>query len=958
MPPKHANANANAKRSREPHATQDDDATSVASETPAERNRRLAELFEQRAARSTAIGKEVTEDLESRDPFDVLDELADRWELDNQTASVEDFTRLAMENFKVPCHNDIDLNAPGEFGLRALDEEIERHEQQAIKLFNTIKIRDPGGERPDAQIRAAKVIEMVYYAKRLVLSAFQARLGIHQLHSSDVQLADDLDMLLGSWTLRYRWINMSKSTPLQKLLMHLLDYAMEKRYRKHNGCVYEPIVVNGYETHAWRQVCEIKEFVYAATQKEMHWEQWEHLTASGNNARMAIEHLSNSNDYQFRFLVKDRSVFSFRNGVYVARDDRFYRFAPGAEPLSDSVVSAKFFDADFDTFADLPDWRAIPTPNLQRIMDYQEWPSDVCDWMYISLGRLLYSVGERDGWQIIPFMHGSASSGKCMAFGTPVLMHDGSVKPVQHVRVGDALMGDDGGPRLVLSLARGIDDMVTLRPRRPGYPEVTVTADHVLCLQHTHWRGKGRVRRFMGADDTVEMTVREYMALPRHTRDALVCYRVPVEKFSAAVLATEEDEEDAWVAGHACASGLRDELPLAVRAGSRAMRMAALAGMVDACAGVDTDTCSYVLMVRRKQQADDAAFLARSLGFGAAEATRPCHPLVCVAVFGPGLQDLPVRTWSRVLPRAPSLTRADACTWAFDAVPAGRQDYYGFMTDGNQRFLLGDFTCTHNSTISLKVAKLFYEHADVGVLSNNIERQFGLSAFWDKLLFVGPEIKSDLKVEQAEFQSIVSGESVQISAKHRKAFTVEWDTPGILAGNEVPAFSDNAGSVQRRFLVFSFLKAVLNGDMRLAEKLAAEMPAILVKCNRAYLEASDKWGSRNIWTVLPDYFHKTRDEMAQAVNSIEAFLASSEVTRDPAAYCPLRAFKDSWKAFAVRNGYRVNIVQDSHFRTPFDKFGLSIEKGTVREYAGARRNRDWVLGVDLVTEDGADCALG
>lgn len=634
-----------------------------------------AAAFLARKEKSKEILSEVTRTLQDSGPEDLLSELSQRWELDTQVATVDNFMRLAMTNFRVNSDDDIDIDAQGEYGMRMLDETIERHEQEAIAVFNAIRQLDPAGENLELQRKATKVIEMVYYAKRVVLSAFQARLAVHQLHCADHALAEDLDLLLGSWTLRYRWIDQSKSTPLQKLLLHLLDTAMEKRYRKQNGYVYEPIVVNGYETHAWRQVCEIKEFVYNSAKKEVHWEQWCHLTASGNNAKLAVEHLSSSNDYQFRFLQKDRHVFSFRNGVYLAKEDRFHEFGSGAEPLSDSIVAARFFDADFTPYHELDDWRDIPTPHLHCIMDYQEWPAEVCDWMYIALGRLLYNVNEMDGWQIIPFMLGSASSGK--------------------------------------------------------------------------------------------------------------------------------------------------------------------------------------------------------------------------------------------------------------------------------------------STVTLKVAKLFYEHADVGVLSNNIERQFGISAFWDKLLFCGPEIKGDLKVEQAEFQSIVSGESVQISAKHKKAFTVEWTVPGILAGNEVPAFSDNAGSVQRRFLVFSFQKAVVNGDMKLAEKLATEMPTILVKCNRAYLQAAARWGSRNAWTVLPPYFINTRNEMAQAVNSIEAFLASSEVVMGPDLFCPYKDFKERWRAFSVTNGYNQHkqVQMLSLFTAPFEKLNLRIEEGT-REYKNARKRQQWVVGVDLAVDDDPACMLG
>lgn len=647
----------------------DDSCSTLSSTAPAQR-RELQEAVERRQRRSNEIRTEVTAMVQSADPEVLLDTLYDRWELDARHGSVDDFTRLAFRAFGLGEDADVDLGAPQDFGLRRLDEAIERQEQEAIAVFHAIRQRDPAGDRPDLQLKATKVIEMVYYAKRLVLSAFQARLAVHQLHCADHQLAPDLDMLLGYWTLRFRWIDQTKSTPLQKLLLHLLDTAMEKRYRKHNGHVYEPIVVDGYETHAWRRVCDIGKFVYECTTKEMHFEQWSNLTASGHNHRLATEHLSNANDYQFPFLQKDRAVFAFRNGVYLAREDRFHRFGAADPPLSDAVVAAKFFDAEFDPYADTDDWRDIPTPSVQGIMEFQQWPADVCDWLYILLGRLLYNVNDRDGWQVIPFLLGNASSGK--------------------------------------------------------------------------------------------------------------------------------------------------------------------------------------------------------------------------------------------------------------------------------------------STIVLRVAKAFYEDGDVGLLSNNIEKQFGISAFHDKLLFCGPEVKGDLKIEQAELQSIISGESVQVAAKHKKAFTIdEWKPPGILAGNEVPNFSDNAGSIQRRFLVWAFNRTVVHGDMKLGEKLLAEMPAILVKCNRAYHDASAKWGSRNVWTVLPAYFQGTRNEMAQAVNSVEAFLASNEVVLDGARYCPFKDFKDAWKAFSIANGYTQHTkpILKTVFRTPFEKYHLRIESGN-KEYRGFAKAGEWVLGVDLA--DGGD----
>ena len=62
-------------------------------------------------------------------------------------------------------------------------------------------------------------------------------------------------------------------------------------------------------------------------------------------------------------------------------------------------------------------------------------------------------------------------------------------------------------------------------------------------------------------------------------------------------------------------------------------------------------------------------------------------------------------------------------------------------------------------------------------LSNNIEKKFGLSAIKDSFMFIAPEVKGDLALEQAEFQSIVSGEDVSIAVKNKTAVSIEWKVP-------------------------------------------------------------------------------------------------------------------------------------------------------------------------------------
>jgi len=53
--------------------------------------------------------------------------------------------------------------------------------------------------------------------------------------------------------------------------------------------------------------------------------------------------------------------------------------------------------------------------------------------------------------------------GKCLGFGTLVLMFDGKLERVENIKVGDLLMGDDSMPRRVLSLARGREQMYKIK---------------------------------------------------------------------------------------------------------------------------------------------------------------------------------------------------------------------------------------------------------------------------------------------------------------------------------------------------------------------------------------------------------------------------------------------------------------------------------------------------------------
>lgn len=109
-------------------------------------------------------------------------------------------------------------------------------------------------------------------------------------------------------------------------------------------------------------------------------------------------------------------------------------------------------------------------------------------------------------------LYAPTGGGKCLGFDTPVLMFDGSIRMVQSVRVGDTLIGPDGMPRRVLSLARGRENLY--RVEQEIGDAYVVNESHILSLRND----RGLVKN---------IPVRGYMAEPRHWQIRNPGWRVP-----------------------------------------------------------------------------------------------------------------------------------------------------------------------------------------------------------------------------------------------------------------------------------------------------------------------------------------------------------------------------------------------------------------------------------------------
>ena len=244
---------------------------------------------------------------------------------------------------------------------------------------------------------------------------------------------------------------------------------------------------------------------------------------------------------------------------------------------------------------------------------------------------------------------------------------------------------------------------------------------------------------------------------------------------------------------------------------------------------------------------------------------------------------------------------------------------------------------TGKSTLG-KVLSNLYDAVDVGVLSNNIEHKFGLSAIADKLIYICYEVKKDFGLDQGEMQSMISGEPISISTKNKTAKSISWNSHGFFMGNEFPNWSNNSGSIGRRIITALFDHVVTESNPKLFDELQEEMGRIIVKINRAYRQCASMYGGEDIWKLLPPYFEETRERELEAhTHALSAFMVylryddhGRTLQFSPEGSMPFVRFRTLASDFINENTSTRKINWNAEFySTVFPRYGLNVDDGTL-----------------------------
>jgi len=171
-----------------------------------------------------------------------------------------------------------------------------------------------------------------------------------------------------------------------------------------------------------------------------------------------------------------------------------------------------------------------------------------------------------------------------------------------------------------------------------------------------------------------------------------------------------------------------------------------------------------------------------------------------------------------------------------------------------------------------------------------------------------------------------------------------------LGGNEVPNWKDNSGSVLRRIVPFNFSKKVMKADPHLDDKLDKELPIIMLKCVKAYLDYSSKYSDQDIWNVVPKYFKNVQTQVAMVTNSLQNFLASEKVKYGEDLCCPQKIFVQIFNQHCQENNLGRFKFNPDFYMGPFSSRDIEV-RSEAKTYKGRGYPiQPMIFGLDIVEE--------
>jgi replicative DNA helicase len=326
-----------------------------------------------------------------------------------------------------------------------------------------------------------------------------------------------------------------------------------------------------------------------------------------------------------------------------------------------------------------------------------------------------------------------------MITDSKILMYDGSFKKVEHICIGDCLMGGDSRKKEVLEIIPNKDFVYKIVPKRNGNL-FNVSRNHVLSLKSTG-NSYGNIN-----NDIVNISVNDFLHLNYKKRKYLIGYRLGVDfkemnvdldpYFLGLWLGDGSSERPLISTGdfeivnflnemlksnypnlkitsktkgncqmlnihgqRIYPNEIKNELrrlnllfnkhiPNSYKINNKIIRLQVLAGLLDSDG---TNTCDYyVIYTKFDKLNEDICFLARSLGFGVnSRMGGPDRKYHIISITG-DTYTIPVKIKRKK--QFKKNKARNALKFGFEIYPMGEKDGLNFKLDKNNLVFLDDFT--------------------------------------------------------------------------------------------------------------------------------------------------------------------------------------------------------------------------------------------------------------------------
>ncbi len=412
----------------------------------------------------------------------------------------------------------------------------------------------------------------------------------------------------------------------------------------------------------------------------------------------------------------------------------------------------------------------------------------------------------------LAFFLASSNGGKCLKNGTLVRMFDTSLKKVEDIQIGDKLLGPDSKVRNVLGITAGYDELFEIKQKR-GISYIC-NADHLLTLvdcrknnlidisvkdylkttSYFKQNNKGIIPNYIMFKSIEEPKIDPYFLglwFGDGTKDL---NNVGITTSDDVIVNYLEEFSKKWGLNLACSRkpnnkaasyrlsnvsnfgkfnillnelrlivGPTKSVPDSIKFGSIETRQKFLAGFLDSDGYIHHNF--FEITQKREDYIKDICFIAQSLGFRATykPSVKSIKRINFTGTYFRAyilgdFRSIPIKIEYKK--KASTEKFKDSKRTNFSVIPVGKGYFSGFSLDGDGRFLLEDFTITHNSNGLIQVGH------DAAFRGHNV-------------LYVTAELSEDMIKKR--FDACLTGiPSQEIKSKARQVYDKITNSPNYI----------------------------------------------------------------------------------------------------------------------------------------------------------------------------------